>query len=121
MILAVPIKIAARDSCRAKRERINAGIRKQNPETIFLALISLICVSVNVFMDSTRNCIYRCDNILDFNISFYNNTGPRRADYTAPAHLGLEEIDGLLVPPGKTCTMLTIQINKQTPKPVLQY
>ena len=54
-------------------------------------------------------------------VIFYNNTGPRRADYTAPAHWGLEEIDGLLVPPGKACTMLTIQTNKQTPEPVLQY
>ena len=54
-------------------------------------------------------------------VIFYNNTEPRRADYTAPAHWGIEEIDGLLVPPGKACVMLTIQINKQTPKLVLQY
>ena len=33
-----PHIIAARDSCRVKRERINAGIRNQNPGTIFLAL-----------------------------------------------------------------------------------
>ena len=32
-----PHIVAARDSCRVKRERINAGIRNQNPGTIFLA------------------------------------------------------------------------------------